>query len=340
MKSVVIRTPGKGIEAWALAERPAPTPGPGEVLVRIRAASLNYRDLMIARNLYGGPPREELIALSDGAGEIVAVGSEVKRWKVGDRVAGAYYPDWVSGPIRPEHVTRTGGARATDGVLAELAVFAETAVVRVPSHLSFEQASTLPCAAVTAWSVLMEPAPRLAPGSTVVVFGTGGVSVFAAQIAIAAGLRVIATSSSDDKIARLRELGVRDTIQYRSRPDWEKEVLRLTDGRGADLVVDVGGAATLPKSFEATRVGGTVSLIGVLTGLAEQVNPLPVLFKNIKLEGISVGSVASFENMNRAIEQHRLVPVIDEVFPMDRAPEALRKLEAGTHFGKIVVRVD
>jgi NADPH:quinone reductase-like Zn-dependent oxidoreductase len=225
-------------------------------------------------------------------------------------------------------------------MLAQYAVLPETGLVRVPSHLSYEQASTLPCAAVTAWNLLMEPTPRWSPGATVVVLGTGGVSIFAAQLALGAGLRVIATSSSDEKIARLRELGVKDAINYRTTPEWQKEVLRLTDGQGADHVVEVGGAGTLPRSFEAVKTGGVVSLIGLLTGTNIEVNPLPVLFKSIRLEGLTVGSVAMFESMNRTLEALRIEPVIDEVFPLEHAREALAKMESASHFGKIVIRVD
>lgn len=340
MKAVVIRNPGTGIEAWKLVERPDPEPGPGEVLVRVRAASLNYRDLMVAQGTYGGPLEKDLVALVDGAGEVAALGSGVHRWKVGDRVAGAYFQSWLAGPMRAEYFEHSGGTHSTEGVLAQYAVLPETALVRIPAHLSYEQASTLPCAAVTAWNLLMEPTPRWSPGATVVVLGTGGVSLFAAQLALGAGLRVIATSSSDAKIARLRELGITDVINYRTTPEWQKEVLRLTDGQGADHIVEVGGAGTLPRSLEAVRTGGVVSFIGFLTGANVELNPLPVLVKSIRLEGLVVGSVLMFENMNRTLEALRLEPVIDEVFPLDRASDALAKMASASHFGKIVIRVD
>jgi NADPH:quinone reductase-like Zn-dependent oxidoreductase len=340
MKAIVIREPGKGVAAWKLVDRPEPRPGPGQVLVRVRAASLNYRDLMAARNLYGAP-QPDVIALSDGAGEIVALGPGVRRWKVGDRVAAAYYPTWHAGPIRPEHDLSVLGAHANDGLLAEYAVLPESGVAKLPSYLSYEAASTLPCAALTAWNALFETPVRVKPGGTVLVQGTGGVSIFAAQLARAEGLRVIATSSSADKRRRLQtELGVSDIIDYRATPAWHERVLELTGGEGVDQVIDVGGTGTLAESFQATRYGGTVSVIGLLTGVGAATDPLPVLFRALRLEGVRVGSTAMFEAMNRALEVLRIAPVIDEVFPIERARDALVKLEAGKHFGKIVVRID
>jgi NADPH:quinone reductase-like Zn-dependent oxidoreductase len=340
MKAVVIRNQGKGLEAWKLVERPDPTPGPGQVLVRLRAASLNYRDLLMARGEYGGPLKPDLVALADGAGEIAAVGAGVTRWKVGDRVCAAYYPTWQSGPLRASYRDEALGAGSVDGTLAQYIALPETGVVRIPAHLSYEEAATLPCAALTAWTALFVQAPRLAPGSTVLVQGTGGVSIFAAQLARAAGLRVIGTSSSAAKLERLRALGVDGLINYREQPDWQKEVLRLTGGEGVDQVIEVGGAGTLARSFEAAKEGGTVSLIGVLTGFGGEVSPIPVLLKALRFEGVIVGSVESFEQMNRAIEATGLRPVVDEVFALERAPAALAKLAEGKHFGKIVVRID
>ncbi len=339
MKAVVIRNQGKGVEAWKLVDKPERTPGPGEVRVRPRAASLNYRDLMIARGVYGGPLKEDLVPLSDGAGEVVAVGPGVTKWKVGDRVAGNYFPTWQAGPIRPEHQARAFGAASLDGWLAEEVIAPEASLVRVPDYLSYEEAATLPCAAVTAWCALFDAPERARLGETVVVQGTGGVSLFAAQLALAAGLRVIATTSSNEKAARLRELGVREIINYRDKPEWHEEVLRLTNGEGADRILDVGGGGTLARSLQAVRVTGSVSVIGLLTGANIQIDPLPVLFRVSRLEGVMVGSVRAFEDMNRAFDATKIRPVIDEVFALDRAPAALAKLEAATHFGKIVVRI-
>lgn len=339
MKAVVIRNPGQGVEAWELVERERPSPGTGQVLVRIRAAALNYRDLMIAKGHYGGPLGKDVVALADGAGEVVALGPGVSRWRVGDRVASTYYPAWSAGPMRAEYFDHQLGALSSDGVLAEYAVLSETGIVRIPEHLSFEEASTLPCAAVTAWTALFESAGARA-GSTVLVQGTGGVSIFAAQLALAAGARVIATTSSPAKAERLRALGVKDVIDYRATPEWHEPVRAATNGEGVDHVLDVGGAGTLKRSLEAVRVGGTIGLIGLLAGVGGTIDPLPVLFKGVRLHGIHVGSVASFEEMNRAISVHAIRPVIDdEVFSLDRASVALRKLQDGKHFGKIVVRI-
>ena len=337
MKAIVTRRPGQGIEAWELTERAEPTPGPGEVLVRVRATSLNYRDLMIAKGLYLGA-EQDLVPLSDGAGEILGVGAGVARWKVGDRVAGAYHPHWLAGPVSPEYRGNIG-AMASNGWLAEQIVFPAEGLVRIPMHLSFEEAATLPCAAVTAWGVLFDGARPLKPGQTVLVQGTGGVSIFAAQLALATGSRVIATTSTAAKAARLRELGVEEVIDYRTTPAWGAEALRRTGGVGVDKVVEVGGAGTFQQSIEAVRLGGSIHVVGFVAGMDFAVNPMPILYKSLAVEGISVGSRQAFEDMNRLIDRARLRPVIDEVFPLERASAALAKLASGAHFGKIVVAV-
>ncbi|WP_438001503.1 NAD(P)-dependent alcohol dehydrogenase [Sorangium sp. So ce185] len=340
MKAVIIRKNASEADAWTLAERPAPRPGPGQVLVRIRAASINYRDLMVARGLYHGERKDDLIPLADAAGEVVEVGAGVRRWKTGDRVVSTYFPTWASGPFRQAYRAAQLGAGQNDGVLAELVVFAEDGLLPAPAHLGFDEAATLPCAAVTAWSALFESWPRPAPGATVLVQGTGGVSLFAAQLARAAGLRVIATSSSAAKIDRLRALGVTDTIDYRQQPEWHEEVLRLTGGEGVDRLIEVGGAGTLPRSLQAVKAGGVVSLIGLLTGVGSQIDPMPILFRAIRVEGVIVGSRQSFVDLTATLEAHAIRPVIDEVFPLERASDALAKLAAGKHFGKVVIRLD
>lgn len=340
MKSIVIRDPGAGVEAWKQAERPDPTPGPGQVLIRVRAASLNARDLMAAQNRYG-TPQPGIVALSDGAGEVAALGAGVTRWTVGERVAVAYFPTWHAGAITAEQERDSLGVYGNDGVLAEYVVAHESALVRVPSYLTDEEASTLVCAGLTAWHALFELPTREKPGDRVLVQGTGGVSLFAAQFARAAGLRVIATTSSPAKAARLRaELGVEDVIDYRATPNWSAEVLSRTNGRGVDRVIDVGGAGTLAESFQATANGGTVAVVGLLTGRGSAIDPLPILYRALHVEGVRVGSTHMHETMNAALDQLRLKPIIDEVYSFTDAPKALAKLESGRHFGKLVVKID
>jgi NADPH:quinone reductase-like Zn-dependent oxidoreductase len=317
-------------------ELPDPTPGVGEVLVRIRAASLNYRDLLISKGHYSRSLALPLIPLSDGAGEVAAVGPGVTRFKPGDRVAAAFMTGWIDGEVT-DAAARTALGGAIDGVLAEIRVFPQDGLVALPDHLSYEEASTLPCAAVTAWHALMV-GRGLRPGQSVLVQGTGGVSLFALQFAHMAGARVIATSSKDDKLERAIRLGASDGINYTTTPDWDKAVRALTGGTGVDQVIEVGGAGTLAKSLRAVRMAGKISLIGVLSG-AGDVNFVPILMKNIEVQGIFVGSRAMFEAMNRAITLHQLRPVVDRVFEFEQAPEALKYLATGAHFGKVVIRV-
>jgi NADPH:quinone reductase-like Zn-dependent oxidoreductase len=326
-----------GIDTLTLAERDTPRPARGQVLVRMRAASLNYRDLMVASGRYArGAAPENLVPLSDGAGEVVEVGSDVTRVKPGDRVAGIFMQSWVGGAITAaDGASALGGA--IDGVLAEYVLFDQNGLVHLPTHLSFEQGATLPCAAVTAWNALFGGHP-LVSGQSVLVLGTGGVSIFALQLAHAAGARVIATSSSDEKLTRARDLGASDGVNYKQHPEWQEQVRALTDGEGVDHVVEVGGAGTLPRSVAATRIGGQVHLIGVLTG--GEINPTPVMRSSLILRGIYVGSRQMFEALNRAVALHRIVPVIDRVFPFAEAREAYRHLQAQGHVGKVVIRID
>lgn len=336
MKAIRVHQFG-GPEGLRLDDVPEPSPGPGEVAVRVRACSLNYRDLMVVRGHYNPKAPLPMVPLSDGAGEVVAVGPGASRFAVGDRVAAAFMPGWVSGGPTDEGARSALGGGG-NGMLAETVVIAETGLVSVPEHLTFEEAATLPCAAVTAWHALVTEG-QVKAGETVLVQGTGGVSVFAARFALTHGARVIATSSSDEKLERMRSTGASDGVNYKSTPEWDKAVRDLTDGRGVDHVVEVGGADTLGKSLKAVKTGGRVAMIGVLTGGSAEVNVLPVLMKNVRVQGIYVGSVAMFEAMNRAISLHKLHPVIDRVFPMDQTADALRHIESGSHFGKIVVRV-
>jgi NADPH:quinone reductase-like Zn-dependent oxidoreductase len=324
-----------GLNNLALVERDEPQPRAREVVVKFHAASLNYRDVLFYRGVYNPRARFPAVPLSDGAGEVVAVGEEVTRWKVGDRVCTVYYPDWLDGANVTHTSRRSPGDGELGGVLREYGALDEDALVRIPEHLSFEEAATLPCAGVTAWNALVRIG-RLKAGDAILTLGTGGVSAFAVQFARMHGARIISTSSSDEKLARVLELGADETVNYRKTPDWDEEVLRLTEGVGVDHVVEVGGAGTLAKSVNAARVGGLVSLIGVLTGGAG-FDPLKVLVKAIRVQGVVVGSRSMFEEMNRAVASNRLRPVIGKTFAFDEAREALKYMESGSHFGKIVI---
>jgi NADPH:quinone reductase-like Zn-dependent oxidoreductase len=334
MKCYVIPKP-QGIDSLALVERPDPVPGLRQVLVRVRATSLNYRDLITVEGNYArAAPKPDLIPLSDGAGEVVAVGAGVSRVKVGDRVAGCFMQKWSGGAI-DDAATASAMGGAIDGMLTELAVLEEDGVVKLPAGLSFEQGATLPCAGVTAWHALVEIG-KLKAGDLVLVQGSGGVSIFALQFARAFGARVIATSSSAAKAARLKQMGAEAVIDYRATPDWDQELMKLTGGRGADLVVEVGGAGTLPRSFQAARIAGKIAVIGLLSGAA-QVDPMPILRRNLHVQGLYVGNKQMFEAMNRAIEANGLKPVIDKVFAFAEAKDAYRHLKSQNHFGKVVI---
>ncbi len=336
------------MKSWQITEFTGPSglrcvdvpdlkPGQGEVLLRMRAVSLNYRDLGATRRERPGNLAPPFTVCSDGAGEIVAVGDGVTRWKSGDRVMPTFFQDWSAGRMSRE-VMKTALGGAWPGVLSEFAIAREEGLVRMPDSLSFEEAATLPCAAVTAWNALFGHG-ELKAGDAVLTLGTGGVSIFALQFAKMHGARVIITSSSDDKLARARELGADETINYKTTPEWERRVFELTGKAGADHVIELGGAGTLQKSLESARYGGRISLIGVLTGFDGTVNPWLVTAKSLTVQGIYVGSRAMFEEMNRAIDQNGLKPVIDRVFDFAEAPAAFERMAAGAHFGKIVIRI-
>lgn len=336
MKTYELR--GKGLDALTLAERPEPRPGPGQVLVRMRAASLNYRDLLIAKGQYGrGELRYPLVPLSDGAGEVVEVGPGVTQLAVKDRVAGAFFQKWVDGPFDPEKGNSALGG-AIDGVLSEYVVLEAAAAVKFPTFLSYEDAATLPCAAVTAWVGLMELGTTLNREQVVLAMGTGGVSIFALQLAKGAGASVILTSSQDTKLARGKDLGADHVLNYRVRKDWDVAARELTQGRGVDALLEVGGAGTLPQSQHAVREGGHLVLVGLLTGKPAD-REQATRTGRVRVDAVYVGSVRHFERMNAAIERWGIQPVIDRVFSFSSAPEAYRYLEGGQHFGKVVIRI-
>jgi len=322
------------IPGLELVERPEPEPGPGQITVRLRAASLNYRDLLTVQGK-GGAYKLPLVPCSDGAGDVMAVGDGVTRVAAGDRVCPMFFQSWLDGrPSASYRRLALGGTRP--GVLQEIMLLDAEGVSRIPSHLSFVDAATLPCAGLTAWRALFDEA-RVRPGETVLVQGTGGVSIFALQFAKLAGATVIVTSSSDDKLARAKALGADHTINYRAVPDWGKAAADWAGG-GVDHVVEVGGKDTFPQSIEAAKVGGTILVIGVLTGFAQEIAMPSIFGKNLHIIGLSVGSRRMFERMATAIERNRLEPVVDRTFDFHAVPEALTLMQQGGHFGKIAIR--
>ena len=326
-----------GIDQLVLAEVPRPRPGRGEVLIKVHAVSLNYRDLLMVRGHYNPKMPLPRIPCSDGAGEVVEVGEEVNDVAVGQRVAGIFMQHWLDGAPTAE-TSRGALGGDVDGMLAEYVVLQQSGVVPIPKHLSFAEAATLPCAGVTAWNAL-EHAAHVKAGDVVVIQGTGGVSIFALQFAKLAGATVVGTSSSDEKLARAKTLGLDAGLNYRQSPEWAKWVQQQTGNRGADLIVEVGGAGTFSQSLQAVRFGGTVAQIGVLSQ-SEQPLPIPlILHRQVRIQGVYVGSRAHFEAMNRAITANGTRPVVDRIYAFDEAREALKTMEKGSHFGKIVIQV-
>ena len=337
MKQFRLNDP-EGINSLELVERDEPEPASHEVLVRVHATSLNYRDLMVVEGRYArGASKPDLVPLSDGAGEVVTVGDGVTRFKVGDRVAAIFMQRWIGGAITADaQASALGGA--IDGMRSEYGVLHEDGLVPGSNHLSYAEAATLPCAAVTAWHALV-PQGNLSAGETVLVLGSGGVSVFALQFAKLFGANVIATSSSDDKLGRLQALGASGLINYAKTPDWNASVLDLTGGAGADHIVEVGGAGTLTRSLACVRVDGFVYVIGLLSGAAE-LAPMPILRRMVTVQGVYVGSREMFEAMNRAIETHQLRPVIDRSFPLEDTRDAFAYFKSQAHFGKVVITLE
>ena len=333
----VVEIQSFGIDELAIVDRPEPKPKAGQIVIKVKSTSLNFRDLMMVKGIYNPKLRRPLIPLSDGVGEVVEVGEGVTRVKVGDRVAGIFMQNWIDGDIT-EAKSRPALGGDVDGMLAEYVCLNQNGVVKVPESFSDDETATLPCAAVTAWDSLIYQG-KLKAGDTVLIQGTGGVSIFALQLARMVGARVIATSSSDEKLERVKAMGASDGINYKTTPNWDDQVRELTGGIGVDHIVEVGGAGTLARSFKAIRKGGKIGLIGVLAGATAEVNPMPILMKNIRVQGIFVGSREMFEDMNRAIALNNIKPVIDRVFEFTEIREALKYMESGAHFGKICVKI-
>jgi NADPH:quinone reductase-like Zn-dependent oxidoreductase len=324
-----------GIENLKLVERDKPKPGPHEVLVRLSAASLNYRDLMVAEGQYNPRLALPMVPLSDGVGIVESAGPQVTRVKIGDRVAGAFMQTWIDGgPDREKAASALGGS--IDGVLSEFRIFHEQGLVKVPAHLSDEEAATLPCTGVTAWHALFE-AETAKAGDTVLIQGTGGVAMFALQFAKAAGLRPIVISSSDQKLERARQLGAAEGINYSEEPDWGRAVAKLVPG-GVDYVIELGGAKTVPHSLNAVRIGGMIAMIGALSGAEASVSPVPILMRSIRVQGIYVGSRVMFERMNRALVLHKIKPIVDRVFPWLDVKAAMKYMQEQKHVGKVCLK--
>jgi NADPH:quinone reductase-like Zn-dependent oxidoreductase len=335
--NVVAQLDAFGLDNVTICTRPLQSLAPSAIRVRIRAASLNHRDLLIARGQFSPVAPPPLVLLSDCAGEVTAIGCEVGRFKLGDRVLAAPLPAWVRGPFTDQMLASALGSRI-DGVLGQYFTGDQHGFVSVPNELSFEQAATLPCAALTAWNALFESG-NLKPGKTVLVQGSGGVSIFALQFALAAGARVIATTSSDRKSETLRQLGAANVINCKHQIDWSRQVLELTGGLGVDHIIETGGAGTLDQSIKSAAVGGCISIIGMLTGGYGTFDTLPILRKTLSLQGIVAGSAEMLERMTDTLEALQIKPVIDRIFEMQDIVSALRYLESGRHVGKVVIRV-
>jgi NADPH:quinone reductase-like Zn-dependent oxidoreductase len=327
-------TAGTGISGLAVRDHDEPRPGPRDVLIRMRAAALNARELMILKGRYTLPVRPDVVPLADGAGEVVATGDAVTRARVGDRVACTVFPKWLDGRFSWDVAAQIGGS--LDGTLSEFVVADQDAIVHVPEHLTFQEAATLPCAGVTAWNALAGARPPL-PGETVLTLGSGGISLFAIGLAKAFGARVIATTSSEEKGERLVALGADEVINYRTTTDWERAVREQTSGRGVDHVIEVGGAGTLEKSLKSVTIDGQVAIVGWLANQTSTIDVGAIAGSVATMRRIAVGNRAHFIAMNRALSASRMKPVIDRVFPFADVISAFRYFEGGNHFGKVVI---
>jgi NADPH:quinone reductase-like Zn-dependent oxidoreductase len=335
MKKYIIQANVKGFDALQVREMNPVKPGTGEVSVRVHAAAINYRDLITVKRGVG----RELIPFSDGAGVVEETGAGVTGLKKGDKVLGLFFPLWQGGSMDAHRFSVARGGVSLDGMLAQYVCGHESGFMKIPQYMSYEEASTLPCAGLTAWNALMVQG-RLRPGQTVVIQGTGGVALFSLQFAKIMGARAIVLSSTADKLRRAKKMGADILINYRENPSWDKIIMEKTDGKGADLIVELGGGGTLERSMNAAKIRGRISLIGVLTGVSDRVNPMPILRKCLSINGIYVGSGDMQKQMHAALETNQIHPVIDRIFPFDKAGDAFAYMESAQHFGKIVIRID
>jgi NADPH:quinone reductase-like Zn-dependent oxidoreductase len=336
MKAVRLTAPGDPA-GLIMGEEDIPAPGNNEVVVRVHAASLNFRDQVIVTGQYPGPVKMNGVPLSDGAGEVVAIGSAVTRVRVGDRVTANCLTHWIGGPLLQEYHASSVGM-TIDGMLAEFVLLHENGLLHIPDYMSYAEAASMPCAAVSAWSALHVATP-LQPGQTVLIQGTGGVALFGLQIARMFNARVLAITSSDEKAERLKAMGASAVINYRECPDWDREILALTDGVGVDKVVEIGGDATIVRSAAATSIGGEIGLVGFVTGFGGGLPPMAILQRSLKIAGMAVGPRTSFEALLKAMEVNEVRPVLDHIFPFSEYGEAYRRLASGNHVGKIIVEV-
>ena len=334
MKAVEIRDKF-GMDSLQVVEHPDPSPGPNQVVLKMQAFSINYRDLLVVNGVGRWRSHLPRVALSDGVGIVAATGAAVSRVKLGDRVAPIFYPKWLEGRVAVEKMGDALGGAAANGVLAEYTLFDETSLVHVPAHLTDEEAATLPCAGVTAWNAVASSG-FIKPGDSVVVLGTGGVSIFALQFARFHGARIIVTSSSDEKLARAKTLGADEIINYKTTPDWPRAVMELTNGVGADYVVDTAGE--LKKAISAVRIGGAVAFVGLLTGMTAEVDLVTFMGKSARVEAVDVGSREMFQAMNKAIDFHAMRPVVERIFGFSELGEALTYVKEARHFGKVCLR--